>query len=68
MIEIVWPEQMQIPIATIEKWFITAMSEDWIPPDCRTQLTPLDMARELEKIGWIVLQTSISSDTTKECK
>jgi hypothetical protein len=66
MIEIVWPAQMQIPIATIEQWFTTAVSDNWIPPDRLTVSAPHDMARELEKIGWIVLQVNTSCDTTKE--
>ena len=55
MIEIVWPEQMQIPISVIEQWFTTAVTESLIPSEKLSAKTAQEMAAALENIGWIQL-------------
>jgi len=61
-IAIEWPERTEISVDVIEDWFIKAVSESLVPPG---RLTPPEMAKELEKIGWIVLPT-LTKETESE--
>ena len=65
MIEIVYPERLQVPVSVIETWFTKAVAESQIPPENLSARTPQDMAAALEKIGWIVLQVNNRCDTTR---
>jgi len=55
VIEIVYPYQMQVPHAQIERWFVNAVREQQIPPERLSAKTPQEMAAALENIGWIAL-------------
>ena len=55
MIEIIYPQPMQVPHEEIERWFAAAVSEQVIPPEKLSARTPQEMAEALENIGWIYL-------------
>jgi len=54
-IEITWPQRWEVPIQTIEDWFVAAVCENQIPPEQLKAKTPQEMAAALENIGWIAL-------------
>jgi hypothetical protein len=55
VIEIVYPQPMQVPHHEIERWFAAAVAEQVIPPEKLSAKTPQEMAEALENIGWIYL-------------